>query len=392
MPSLKIVRLLIIGQTPPPFVGQMLSIESLTRAHFDDIFVFHTRMNYSKTTGEIGKVRLGKLLHLLRVILESSYKILRHRIDVIYYPPGADTVPILRDMITLLALRRFNRKLILVFHASGLCETVAKWKGFRLWLFKKAFLFPDAAIQKSSLNPPDGEFVKARAIYTVPNGWADHFEAYRQSKAANFAPVILSVGLVREDKGAGILVEAARLLKARGRKFQVRFVGEFTSEEYRQQLLSRVKALGLEAEIEFCGRQVDDEKWMLYRNADIFCFPTFYPAESFGNVLVEAMMFELPVVATRWRAIPEIVEDGATGFLTEIKDANAVADRLEKLIQDKVLRITMGRKGREQYLAKFTLKKYLYRTRDVVVEVAHKHDGNCTIKTRETRRLSTEAG
>ena len=392
MPSLKIVRLLIIGQTPPPFVGQMLSIESLTRAHFDDIFVFHTRMNYSKTTGEIGKVRLGKLLHLLRVILESSYKILRHRIDVIYYPPGADTVPILRDVITLLALRRFNRKLILVFHASGLCETVAKWRGFRLWLFKKAFLFPDAAIQKSSLNPPDGKFVKARAIYTVPNGWADHFAAYRQSKATNFAPVILSVGLIREDKGAGILVEAARLLKARGRKFQVRFVGEFTSEEYRQQLLSRVKALGLEAEIEFCGRQVDDEKWMLYRSADIFCFPTFYPAESFGNVLVEAMMFELPVVATRWRAIPEIVEDGATGFLTEIKDANAVADRLEKLIQDKGLRITMGRKGREQYLAKFTLKKYLYRTRDVVVEVARKQDGNCTIKTRETRRLSTEAG
>jgi glycosyltransferase involved in cell wall biosynthesis len=261
-----------------------------------------------------------------------------------------------------------------------------------LWLFKKAFYFPDAAIQKSSLNPPDGEFVKARAIYTVPNGWADNFGAFRQSKAANFAPVILSVGLIREDKGAGILVEAARLLKARGRKFQVRFVGEFTSDEYRQQLLSRVKALDLEAEIEFCGRQVGDEKWFLYRNADIFCFPTFYPAESFGNVLVEAMMFELPVVATRWRAIPEIVEDGATGFLTEIKDANSVADRLDELIQNKVLRITMGRKGREQYLAKFTVEKYVSGTRDVVLEVANKQDGNCTIKTREARRLSTEAG
>ena len=41
---------------------------------------------------------------------------------------------------------------------------------------KQAFFYPDAAIQKSSLNPPDGEFIKARRVYIVPNGCSDQLD------------------------------------------------------------------------------------------------------------------------------------------------------------------------------------------------------------------------
>jgi glycosyltransferase involved in cell wall biosynthesis len=365
------VKLLIIGQTPPPYVGQMLSIESLTTAQYRDLQVFHTRLNYSQTTAQIGKVRLRKIFHLLRVVIESSYKILRHRIDVIYYPPGADLVPILRDIVTLLVLRCFRPKLILVFHASGLCERVSSWHGFLFWIFKKAFFYPDAVIQKSSLNPRDGEFIKARRIYNVPNGCPDHFEAFAHRKSSNLIPVILFVGMVCEEKGVEVLIEAASLLKARDQKFRIELVGEFTSEAYGQGLLREVNARGLDQCIKFCGRRVGDEKWEHYRSADIFCFPTHYSSESFGNVLVEAMMFELPVVSTLWRSVPGIVEEGVTGFLTEIKNPAAVATGLEKLLNDKQLRISMGRKGRQKYLEKFTLEKYINNNAAVVVEVAN---------------------
>lgn len=392
MKSNDIVKLLIIGQTPPPYLGQMLSIESLVKAKYQGMRVYHTRLNYSQTTDQVGKFRIRKLFHLLRVIFECSYKILRHRIDVIYYPPGADPVPVLRDIATLLVLRRFRRKLILVFHASGVCERVSSWQGILFWLFKKAFFFPDAAIQKSSLNPPDGEFIKARAIYTVPNGWPDQFERFRQRKAINFVPVILFVGLIREDKGVEVLIEAAHLLKERGRKFRVQLVGEFTSEEYREELLWEVRDKGLEHCVDFCGLKVGDEKWAQYRSADIFCFPTHYSAESFGNVLVEAMMFELPVVSTTWRGIPGIVEDGITGFLTKIKDPEAVARQLSRLLDDERLRTSMGREGRERYLEKFTIETYVEKTRAVVLEVANEKHGHRSIKNRERQRVTAEAG
>lgn len=391
MKSNKKVKLLIIGQTPPPFLGQMMSIESLVKAEYRDIRVYHTRLNYSQTTAQIGKVRIRKIFHLLRVILESSYKILRHRIDVIYYPPGADTVPILRDMATLIVLRRFRRKLILVFHASGLCERVSSWQGLLFWLFSKAFFFPDAAIQKSSLNPPDGEFIEARAIYTVPNGWPDQFERFRKRKATNLVPVILFVGLIREDKGVEVLIEAARLLRARGRKFRIQLVGEFASEEYRQELLGEVSDKGLEQWVHFCGRKLGDEKWAHYRSADIFCFPTHYSSESFGNVLVEAMMFELPVVSTNWRGIPGIVEEGITGFLTDIKDPAAIATRLTRLLDNEELRRSMGREGRERYLENFTVETYVEKTRAVVLEVANKKHVP-DIERPQKRRVTAMAG
>jgi glycosyltransferase involved in cell wall biosynthesis len=366
------VKLLIVGQTPPPFVGQMLSIESLVKANYRNLDIYHTRMNYSQRADQIGKASLRKVFHLLRVIVDSSYKILRYRIDVIYYPPGNNKVPVLRDIATLMVLRRFRRKLILSFHASGLCEHVASWQGIGAWIFRKAFFFPDAAIQKSALNPPDGQFLKAQAVYTVPNGLPDEFHRFQNLKPVNPVPVILFVGLMREEKGVGVLIEAARLLRDRGLRFRVEFVGEFTSDAYRRKVRGQIQDQQL-SDFVFCfGRKVADEKWAHFRRAEIFCFPSYYPAESFGNVLVEAMMFELPVVSTRWRGIPDIVEDKVTGFLTPVQDAAAVADRLARLLQDEQLRTSMGRKGRWRFLELFTIENYINQTERVVLDVARK--------------------
>jgi len=370
MKANKKVRLLIMGQTPPPYVGQMLSIESLVNANYQDLDVYHTRMNYSQRPDQIGKVRLRKVFHLVRVIADSSYKILRHRIDVIYYPPGIDTVPVLRDIATLMVLRRFGRKLIFAFHASGLSERGPSWRGIVGWLFRSAFFFPDAAIHKSSLNPPDGQFLKAKAVYTVANGLPDQFERFRNLKPINRFPVILFVGLMKEEKGVEILIEAARLLRAQGLDFRVEFVGEFTSAAYRQELFRQVEDKQLTDCVVFLGGKLGDEKWAHFRRADIFCFPTHYPAESFGMVVVEAMMFELPVVSTRWRGIPDIVEDEVSGFLTPIKDSAAVADRLALLLRDEQMRMSMGLKGRRRYLESFTIEKYVNQTETVVLEVA----------------------
>jgi len=82
------------------------------------------------------------------------------------------------------------------------------------------------------------------------------------------------------------------------------------------------------------------------------------------------MMFELPTVATRWRGIPDVIVEGETGFLVETKDAAALSERLARLLVDKHLRLEMGRKGRERYLANFTTDIYLQRNREVFLEVA----------------------
>jgi len=82
------------------------------------------------------------------------------------------------------------------------------------------------------------------------------------------------------------------------------------------------------------------------------------------------MMFELPVVSTQWRGIPDIVEEGVTGFLVPIKNVTEVADRLARLLQDEQMRTSMGRKGRWRYLELFTVENYVHQTEKVVLDVA----------------------
>jgi glycosyltransferase involved in cell wall biosynthesis len=111
-------------------------------------------------------------------------------------------------------------------------------------------------------------------------------------------------------------------------------------------------------------------KWQLYREADIFCFPTHYSAEGFPVVLLEAMMFELPVVSTKWRGIPEIVDEGETGLLVAPGDIEDLAAGLKKLLENLELRLSMGEKARKRYLAHFTAERYQQNMESVLSDLA----------------------
>jgi glycosyltransferase involved in cell wall biosynthesis len=79
--------------------------------------------------------------------------------------------------------------------------------------------------------------------------------------------------------------------------------------------------------------------------------------EGIPNVLKEAMACELPVVASASGGIPELVEDGVSGFLLPPGDAAALAAALERLAADPALRRRLGRGGRARILADFDLRR-----------------------------------
>ena len=104
--------------------------------------------------------------------------------------------------------------------------------------------------------------------------------------------------------------------------------------------------------VEFTGPVDDDRLLALYAGCDVFVAPSRY--ESFGLVLLEAMMFGKPVVATDAGGIPEIVEDGVTGLLVAPADVDALANALRTLIGSASRRVAMGAAARERYEERFT--------------------------------------
>lgn len=91
----------------------------------------------------------------------------------------------------------------------------------------------------------------------------------------------------------------------------------------------------------------------LYERADVFLSPT--RAEGFGFTNAEAQGYGLPVISSRLGAIPEVVDDGTTGFLVDPDDGSALLAAMSRLAADTGLRREMGAAGRERFLARFAL-------------------------------------
>jgi len=84
---------------------------------------------------------------------------------------------------------------------------------------------------------------------------------------------------------------------------------------------------------------------------------------------VEAGLAGLPVVTTRVDGIVEIVEDGRSGFLVPPRDSHALAEALQALLGDAVLRERMGKEGRTIALQRFTMERIASRVADLYCEL-----------------------
>ena len=93
----------------------------------------------------------------------------------------------------------------------------------------------------------------------------------------------------------------------------------------------------------------------LYAAADVVCQMSRWE-EVFGYVIAEAMASYKPMIGTRVGGIPELIDEGKTGFLVERGDTEAMADRLLRLLGDASLRERMGQEGRRVAETRFNHK------------------------------------
>lgn len=326
-------KVLVVGQTPPPYHGQAIMIETMLNGRYANAELVHIRMDFSESINEVGTFSLKKVQKLLSLILQIIHGRFKHKTSILYYPPAGDTlVPIIRDIFILLSTRFLFKKTLFHFHASGLIDGYKKLPALLKPMFKLAYNYPDLAITLSTSQPPLAKFLKSKESRILPNGIPDDSNDFRRT---HFNPIkrILFVGAVRESKGVLNLLQAANLLKKANTAFQIDIVGEFTDTEFKAVAQSFLQEHSLQNNVIFHGLKKGNDKWSLYKECDIFCFPTFYENEAFPVVLLEALSFSLPMVVTNWRGCPDIVTD-KNGYIIETESPESLAHTLITLIND----------------------------------------------------------
>ena len=167
--------------------------------------------------------------------------------------------------------------------------------------------------------------------------------------ARNRTKIILTVGRVVERKGIAYLLRAlpkiAAILDAK-----VAIVGK-GDPKVEADLHAIVEESRLQDRVVFAGKVPEAQLIEWYQTCDVFCLPAIVDSqgetEGLGVVLLEALNYARPVVASDVGGIPDIIKDGRTGLLCPEKDPDALAAAILKLLSDPALGETLGRQGHD---------------------------------------------
>jgi len=165
----------------------------------------------------------------------------------------------------------------------------------------------------------------------------------------------LYVGRIARIKGLENLVEAACILKERGKtRFRFLLVGGSSSDEDYNRIRSLISRLGAEDSVVISPPVPHAEMPKIYADCDCFVLPS--RREPLGKVVLEAMSSRRPVIAARAGGIPDLVWEGKNGLLFEKENPRSLASRIEQIQDDEKLRRKMSCRG-PKFSARFDWRR-----------------------------------
>ena len=349
---------------------------------------FHVNARLSDDLTEIGRAGLKKVWRLLRYVLEALWCRFRFgAAHFLYVPAPPVRAAIYRDCIVMALCRPFFRSTIYHWHAIGLGDWLdQEARIWERWLVERLLHTPTLSIVLGEYCRRDAQRLKSQRIIVVPNGIPDPCPTFEttiqpmrlartaarkllanKTKTSDSASLkgnahlyhVVFIGMCSADKGLFDALDAVELanrqLAEKRAPFHIHLsiAGSFQAESERVEFNRRVTAPGLADAVDYRGFVSGEAKKTLLIESDCLIFPTYYFAESFGLVLVEAMAYGLPVVTTNWRTIPEILPSGYVGIVEPQSPKQLAEAMIRLLVADYDARL------RTRFLEKYALERHL---------------------------------
>jgi len=165
---------------------------------------------------------------------------------------------------------------------------------------------------------------------------------------------LLYVGRIEEYKGLHVLLKSLRLVRV---PVQLLIIGPMVGEAYyHKKIMTLVAELNNKTshKVVYLGPKKSRELLKYYQSASVVVMPSL--SESFGNVILESLACETPVIASSVGGIPEIINSYENGILVPPNNEVKLAEAIQYLLNDEYIRRRLGRCGRKLVIEKFSLE------------------------------------
>lgn len=264
----------------------------------------------------------------------------------------------------LIAARLFHLDFSLTIHGSGEFNDVRAFhmaeKVARASFVAAISRFAASQIMRASA-PREWHKIHVLPLGVDPRDFAPR---PRADRSAGEPFRIVSVGSLAPAKAYPLLIAAVARLVEKGRKVDLTIVGDGPERQSIEDAISERKLDGI---VRLAGSCNHDRVIDFYARAHAFALASF--AEGVPVVLMEAMAMEIPCVATWIAGVPELIRNGIDGLLVAPADPEALADALEKLMDDPALGARLAASARSRVLDLYNLERNSARLGDAFLRV-----------------------
>ena len=209
----------------------------------------------------------------------------------------------------------------------------------RLWAGMRRLVYSSAAmivVQTQKVRLWSERLFPRTRTCVIPNPAPVNLPAIRRVSNST----IIAIGRLVPEKGFDVLIDALALIADRHPTWKLRILGE---GPHRTSLEQQIEGLGLSGRVELPGRCHD----VLEQLAETEVFVLSSRFEGFPNALVEAMACGRAVVSTQCSGSSDLIEPGRNGLLVPVGDSVALAQSMEELLLDPLLRSRLGQAAAE---------------------------------------------
>lgn len=344
-------RILILGPELGAVSGVSTHLNQLLESSLSEKFDLE-----HFTVGSEGREEtpVGRFLRLLISPFALTLRIVRRRPEIVHINVSLDHKGFPRDAMYLVVARLLRRKVIFQVHGGELPRNLYSSAFVREQVVRRVLNRASVVVLLASSElAAYSEFMPGLRMQIIANGTRLDSHAALPEAPVEGPLHLAYVGRLVPTKGVSDCIEAAYLLDAAGRDFKLTIAGAGPEEA---DLKAAAEELVRKSKVEFVGPKFGDAKASLWRNSDIFVFPTSHQ-EGLPYALLESMAAGTVPITTRVGAQPDVVEDGVHGLFVPEGDPNSLFDAIVKLDDNRQLLLLMSQASMMRIRQSYTVER-----------------------------------